>query len=97
MAMGSLRWLRSSQLGLPPFVPAGPCFSALYLPHCITTHMEAEPRPVTIVVKLIFDLSARDRLIASRAYVTRSVTGKNTSRHHHRQPTVLDALADAQP
>ena len=73
------------------------CFGGLYLPHQVTTQMKIQPPTVTIVINLIFDLSARDRLIASHAYVTGSVTGKNMCGQQHRQPTVLDARADAQP
>jgi hypothetical protein len=63
----------------------------------VTTQVETKRTTVTIVSKLVFDLRARDWLIARNAYMAGSIAGVDSGRHHHRQPTVLDALADAQP
>jgi len=63
----------------------------------MTPEVETELTAVTIVGKLVLDVSARDRLIARHTDVARSITGVDSSRHHHRQPTGIDALAHAQP
>jgi hypothetical protein len=50
---------------------------ALYLPHHMATQMETELGVVTTVSDLVFDLRARDWLIACNAYVARSVAAKH--------------------
>jgi hypothetical protein len=63
----------------------------------MTTQVETKRPTVATVRKLIFDLRAGDRLIASNAYLAGSIARVDSGRHHHRQPTVRDALADARP
>lgn len=69
---------------------------ALDLPHRMTTQVEAKPLAV-IVTDFIFDLIARDRLVAHGAHVARSSAGVDLRRPYRRQPTIFDALSGAQP
>jgi hypothetical protein len=59
--------------------------------------VEPKRPTVTTVSKLVFDLRAGDWLIAGNAYMPGSIAGVDPGWHHQRQPTVRDALADAQP
>jgi hypothetical protein len=49
---------------------------ALDPPHDMTTHVETKPLAITIVGNLVFNLRARDWLIARDAYVAKSITGE---------------------
>ena len=73
------------------------CLDALQLPHDVTAHMKVQSLPVLVVSNVILDLSFRDRLGTSGTELVRSITSANLFGHYHRQVTVLDKLADAQP
>jgi hypothetical protein len=71
--------------------------SRLDLPNQVTAQMEIQAFTVAMVRNLVLYLRTCDGLIARYAYVPRSVTRARSSGTHVREPTVLDALTDAQP
>ena len=71
--------------------------SGLDLPNQMTAQVEIQASTVTVVRNLILYLRTCDWLIACYAEVPRSVTGACSRGAHVWEPTVLDALTDAQP
>ena len=92
MVPGVWRHSIGGQIGLTRRVAV-----ALDLPQHVTTQMEAKQFTVTTISKLVFDLLARDGSIARDTDVASSITGVDSTWHHHRQPAVLEALVDTRP
>jgi hypothetical protein len=61
----------------------------------MAAQVKAQPPTSLLVFDVVLDLTARDRLIARDAGVSRSVATLDLFRHHDWQLAVLDALADA--
>lgn len=59
--------------------------------------MEAKPLAVAAIIEFVFNLSARDRFVTHDAKVARSIAAVDAHGYDHRQPTVLDTLANVQP
>ena len=63
---------------------AGACLSALHLPHNVATQVEAQLPARAVVLAVVFDFSALDRLIARDAQISRTVTSEDPLRNHDR-------------
>ena len=63
---------------------AGVCLSALHLPHNVATQVEAQLPARAVVLAVVFDFSALDRLIARDAQISRTVTSEDPLRNHDR-------------